>query len=26
MRFSTAGTFKYHCTIHPGMNGKVVVS
>jgi plastocyanin len=25
MRFARAGTFKYHCTIHPGMNGKVVV-
>jgi plastocyanin len=25
MRFTKAGTFKYHCTIHPGMNGKVVV-
>lgn len=26
LRFATAGTFRYHCTIHPGMNGKVVVS
>jgi plastocyanin len=26
MRFARAGTFKYHCTIHPGMNGKVVVA
>jgi plastocyanin len=25
MRFPTAGTFRYHCTIHPGMDGKVVV-
>jgi plastocyanin len=25
LRFARAGTFKYHCTIHPGMNGKVVV-
>jgi plastocyanin len=23
--FPTAGTFNYHCTIHPGMNGAVVV-
>jgi len=23
--FSVAGTFNYHCTIHAGMNGKVVV-
>lgn len=23
--FPTAGTFTYHCTIHPGMNGTVVV-
>ena len=22
---STAGTFNYHCTIHPGMNGSIVV-
>lgn len=22
---STAGTFNYHCTIHPGMNGTIVV-
>jgi plastocyanin len=25
LRFARAGTFTYHCTIHPGMNGKVVV-
>jgi plastocyanin len=25
LRFVRAGTFKYHCTIHPGMDGKVVV-
>ncbi len=25
LRFARAGTFKYHCTIHPGMDGKVVV-
>ena len=25
MTFPKAGTFTYHCTIHPGMNGKVVV-
>lgn len=24
-RFTRAGTFRYRCTIHPGMNGKVVV-
>jgi plastocyanin len=23
--FQTAGTFPYHCTIHPGMVGTVVV-
>jgi plastocyanin len=23
--FSTAGTFNYSCTIHPGMNGSVLV-
>ncbi len=23
--FATAGTFAYHCTIHPTMNGKIVV-
>ena len=22
---SAAGTFNYHCTIHPGMNGTIVV-
>jgi plastocyanin len=25
LRFARAGTYTYHCTIHPGMNGKVVV-
>lgn len=24
--FNTAGTFKYHCTIHPGMTGTVTVT
>ncbi len=24
--FSSAGTFSYHCTIHPEMTGKVVVT
>jgi plastocyanin len=23
--FHQAGTFNYHCTIHPGMDGKVIV-
>jgi plastocyanin len=23
--FSNAGTFKYHCSIHPGMTGTIVV-
>jgi len=23
--FTTAGTYRYHCTIHPGMAGSVVV-
>jgi plastocyanin len=23
--FTTAGTYQFHCTIHPGMNGSVVV-
>src|SRR5262245_58279580 len=23
--FSSAGTFNYHCTLHPGMNGSIVV-
>lgn len=24
--FASAGTFNYHCTIHPGMSGSVVVA
>ena len=24
--FNTAGTFSYHCTIHPEMTGKVIVT
>jgi plastocyanin len=23
--FNTAGTFNYHCTIHPGMDGSIIV-
>jgi len=23
--FTTAGTFPYHCTIHPGMTGTIIV-
>jgi plastocyanin len=26
VRFKKAGSFKYYCTVHPGMRGKVVVS
>jgi plastocyanin len=25
LTFARSGTFTYHCTIHPGMDGKVVV-
>ena len=25
-RFDTAGTFTYHCEIHPSMTGRIVVS
>jgi plastocyanin len=25
MRFPRAGTFTYHCTIHPGMDGRIIV-
>ena len=25
-KFTTDGTFKYECTLHPGMTGKVVVT
>jgi plastocyanin len=25
LTFAKAGTFTYHCTLHPGMDGKVVV-
>jgi plastocyanin len=25
LRFNRAGTFRYECTIHPGMVGKVIV-
>ena len=26
VRFTKSGTYRYHCTIHPSMQGKVVVS
>ena len=26
VQFATAGTFAYHCRIHPSMKGKIVVS
>ncbi len=26
VKFTTAGTYTYHCTIHPGMDGKITVS
>ena len=25
LRFTRSGTYTYHCTLHPGMDGKVVV-
>lgn len=25
VRFNSAGTFRYHCSIHPSMKGKIVV-
>lgn len=25
-KFSTVGSFPYHCTIHPGMTGKITVT
>jgi plastocyanin len=25
VQFTTAGTFSYHCTFHPGMNGHITV-
>jgi len=25
LRFAKAGTFRYHCTIHLGMDGKIIV-
>jgi plastocyanin len=26
VKFTTAGTYRYHCTVHPGMVGTVIVS
>ncbi len=26
VKFTTAGTYTYHCTIHPGMDGQITVS
>jgi plastocyanin len=26
VQFTTSGTYKYHCTFHPGMNGQITVS
>lgn len=26
VKFTVAGTYTYHCTIHPGMNGQITVS
>jgi len=26
IKFTTAGSYPYHCTIHPGMNGTLTVS
>ena len=26
VQFTTAGTYQYHCTFHPGMNGTITVS
>jgi plastocyanin len=25
LRFAQAGTYRYHCTIHPGMDGRIIV-
>jgi plastocyanin len=25
LRFTRSGTYRYHCTIHPGMDGRVIV-
>ena len=26
VKFTQAGTYTYHCTVHPGMNGSITIS